>query len=120
MNENVGKFFSYLFYIRDKAHLTHLAQPDKSLATHKALEYLYDTLLAQTDSLIETYQGLHDIVEIETMPAKASNTPITMVQECLYYIRSNRGIFTDSPINNIIDEIEATLGKTLYLLRFVQ
>lgn len=114
-----GQFFGYLFMIRDKVHLTHLAQPDRTLAMHSALNDLYEGILDFTDQLIETYQGINNIVKIEIPGSTAEMNAFNLVRGCYDYIQANRGIFPESFLQNILDEISALIAKTLYKLRFV-
>ena len=114
-----GEFFGYLFCTRDALHLTHLAQPDKTLATHLALNDAYDGILDFIDDLVEKYQGIYGIVPIIIPETKASTNPLDLVMEKYKWIQEYRGIFTESWIQNIIDQIADLLAKTLYKLRFV-
>lgn len=115
-----GEFFGYLFCIRDEVHLTHLAQPDKSLATHLALNDLYDDILDHIDALVEKYQGIYGIVSITIPTTKASSTPLEMVTEKYKYIQEYRDIFKESWMQNIIDQIADLLATTMYKLKFVK
>ena len=116
----VSAFFVYMFYMRDVAHLTHLYQPDRTLATHKALNMFYDEILDLTDTLIETYQGVHGLIYTEIPKSAPTNTPIAFLKEAYEYIEKNRMVFPSTHIQNIIDEICALVSKTLFLLQFVQ
>lgn len=118
--DQISNFFSHLFYIRDVAHLTHLRQPDRSLATHEAMKLLYTEILDLADALIESYQGMNDIVPITIKESSYTNTPIAFIKESYYFIENNRNIFSTTHNQNIIDEICALLSKCAFLLRFVQ
>lgn len=115
-----AKFFGYLFSIRDMVHLTHLAQPDKSYATHKVLNDFYEGILDLTDDIVEAYQGLYGIVPITIPSTVASNNPLKMIQDCNTYVQQNRSIFKESFLQNIIDEMSQLIASTLFKLRFVQ
>lgn len=117
---SVGDFMGYLFCIRDEVHLTHLAQPDKSLATHEVLDDLYKEILGFIDSLVEKYQGIYGIVPITIPATKASTNPLEMVTEKYKYIQEYRSIFKESWMQNIIDQIADLLATTLYKLKFVK
>jgi hypothetical protein len=107
-------FFGVLFHSRDCMHLTHLQTT--SYAEHKALNKYYDGILDLTDSLIETYFGASGKrVSIKIPQSEYINAQAHLKQ--LYsYIESNRNIFEESHIQNIIDEICALINKTQYLL----
>lgn len=117
---NAGEFFGYLFSIRDIAHLTHLAQPDKSLATHKALNELYDEILDMIDGIVESYQGIYGIINITIPSTTSSKNIISTIEECYSYIDRNRSIFKESWIQNEIDNICKLLAEILYKLKFVK
>lgn len=107
-------FFGVLFHSRDCMHLTHLQTT--SYAEHTALSKYYDGILDLTDSLIETYFGsVGKRVSIKIPQSEYINAQAHLKQ--LYsYIESNRSIFEESHIQNIIDEICALINKTQYLL----
>ena len=107
-------FFGVLFHSRDCMHLTHLQTT--SYAEHKALNGYYDGILDLTDSLIETYFGASGKrVSIKIPQSEYINAQAHLKQ--LYsYIESNRSIFEESHLQNIIDEICALINKTQYLL----
>ena len=117
---SAGEFFGYLFSIRDIAHLTHLAQPDKSLATHKALNELYDEILDMIDGIVESYQGIYGIVSITIPATTSSKTPLQSVEGCYSYIEKNRSIFKESWIQNEIDNVCKLLAGVIYKLKFVK
>lgn len=107
-------FFGVLFHSRDCMHLTHLQT--LSFAEHKALNEYYDGVLDLTDKLIETYFGVvGKRVSIKIPQSEFINAQAHLKQ--LYsYIESNRNIFEESHLQNIIDEICALINKTQYLL----
>jgi hypothetical protein len=107
-------FFGVLFHSRDCMHLTHLQTT--SYAEHKALNKYYEGILDLTDNLIETYFGIAGKrVSIKIPQSEFINAQAHLKQ--LYsYIESNRGIFEESQLQNIVDEICALINKTQYLL----
>lgn len=115
----VPEFFGKLFSFRDQIHLTHLRQPDKKLSTHLALNDLYDELLGLIDEIIETYQGVYGIQNIE-IPMSKSGVPIDIVNSLYSMIQGNRSLFIESWIQNQLDELATITAKTLYKLKFVQ
>jgi hypothetical protein len=109
-------FFGVLFHSRDCMHLTHLQTT--SYAEHKALEGYYTELLDLTDSLIETYFGcIGKRLSIKIPQSEYINSQAHLKQ--IYsYIESNRSIFEESQLQNIVDEICTLIEKTQYLLTF--
>lgn len=110
---STSQFFSKLFQSRDTAHLTHLRV--RSYAQHVALNDYYDGLLGLIDDLIESYQGYYQIVNI-TIEASKATEPISHLKALNEFIETNRVIFKESCLQNIIDEIQALINKTLYKL----
>lgn len=113
-------FFGKLFQIRDVAHLTHLRQPNKSGWQHSALNTLYEDVLDQIDSLVEAYQGIYGLLDITIPESKSVQEPISFIQEMYSCIQKDRYLFTDSWIQNEIDNLCKLLAQTMYRLKFVQ
>lgn len=117
---NPGEFFGYLVQSRITIKLTHWSQPDRSDSTHSALDELYDSLDGLIDSIIEKYQGIYGITSITVPTSMSTNKPLEFVNSMYSYINTNRKLFTDSFIQNIIDELCAVIAKALYKLKFVK
>lgn len=117
---SVGEYFGYIFCSRDSAHLTHLYQPNKDIATHLALKDVYEDLTELVDALVEKYQGVHGLVKFSIPKTESYDDPLAMIQEKYDWIVEYRGIFKESWIQNIIDQIVDTLATALYKLKFVK
>lgn len=117
---SVEEYFAYIFCIGLSAHLTHLAQPDKTLATHLALKDVYEAMPDFADSLVEKYQGIYGLLSITIPEAKAYPNPLAMIEEKYKWIQEYRGIFKESWIQNIIDQVADALATALYKLKFVK
>ena len=59
------ELFGLLFKSVEDAHITHLVQPDKSYATHMALNTYYDAMPDILDTLIETYKVFYPLENIQ-------------------------------------------------------
>ena len=114
-----GDFFGKLFQLRDEIHLNHLRVTGPgSFATHSALNTFYSDVLDLIDGLIESYQGKYGIIEI-TIPSSKSGDSIKCLEELVKLTDggSAYSMFTETWIQNQIDEI-STLGyQTLYRLK---
>lgn len=108
-----GIFISQIFQSRDIIHISHLQT--KIFAEHKALNEYYEGILDLADKLTEAYFGKYGRCEISIPSSKYIN-PEAHLKQLTGYIESNRTIFKDSYIQNIIDEILHLGYKTLYLL----
>lgn len=114
-------FVGMLFLARDVTHSVHLNT--RSYSKHKALRSFYDNVIDLADTFAEAYQGRHGLIgPISLMSAKKTTNVIDFLQNQLEEIEENRYEFcdkTDSPIQNIIDEIVGLYLTTLYKLRFL-
>jgi hypothetical protein len=115
------KFMGELFLARDVAHSVHLNT--KSYAKHKALNKFYVGIIDLADSFAEAYQGRKGLIgPISLMSARKNGNIIEFLQDSLAEIekmRYNVVDKTDSPLQNIIDEIISLYLSTLYKLRFL-
>jgi len=110
-----------LFLARDVTHSVHLNT--RSYSKHKALRGFYDNIVDLADKFAEAYQGRHGLIgPISLMSAKKTNNVIEFltdsmseIEKCRYEICDK----TDTPIQNIIDEIIGLYLSTIYRLRFL-
>ena len=114
-------FVGMLFLARDVAHSVHLNT--RSYAKHVALNTFYDEIVDFADKFAEAYQGRHGLIgPISLMNAgKTSNILEFMqdqadeIEKCRYEVCDK----SDTPIQNIIDEIVGLYLSTLYKLKFL-
>jgi chloramphenicol O-acetyltransferase len=116
-----NEFVGILFLARDVAHSVHLNT--RSFSKHSALNSFYDDLVDLTDKFAEAYQGRHGLIgPIALLSAKKTGNITEFLQDQLEEIESVRYDVcekTDSPIQNIIDEIIGLYLSTLYKLKFL-
>jgi len=114
-------FVGTLFLARDVAHSVHLNT--RSFAKHSALNTFYDEIIELADKFAEAYQGRHGLIgPISLMSGKKTNNIIDFLKESLKEIEDCRYEVcekTDTPIQNIIDEIVGLYLSTLYKLQFL-
>jgi hypothetical protein len=116
-----SQFVGHLFLSRDVAHSTHLNT--RSFSKHMALNTFYDEIIDLADKFAEAYQGRHGLIGPISIPAAKKTTNIieflqaamAEVEEARYEICQK----TDTPIQNIIDEIVGLYLSTLYRLKFL-
>ena len=118
MDKGVSEFMGYLLSTVASAHITHTYQKDRALSTHLALSDYYTGLDDLADNFIECYQGLYGQVDF-MVEGKRFDNPESCIKECYDYVEKTRGIFKESFLQNIIDEIQELHAKTLYKLKFV-
>ena len=114
-------FVGTLFLARDVAHSVHLNT--RSFAKHMALNEFYDNIVDLADKFAEAYQGRHGMIgPITLMSAKKTGNILEFMQDSLADIEKMRYEVcdkSDSPLQNIIDEIVGQYLSTLYKLKFL-
>ena len=118
---NAAQFVGHLFLSRDVAHSVHLNT--RSFAKHSALNTFYDEIVDLADKFAEAYQGRHGLIGPIAIPASKKTTNIIeFLQGQVDEIEKGRYDVcerTDTPIQNIIDEIVGLHLSTLYKLKFL-
>ena len=114
-------FVGTLFLARDVAHSVHLNT--RSFAKHSALNEFYDEIVELADKFTEAYQGRHGLIgPIILMSAKKTTNIVEFLEDSMADIEKMRFEVcekTDTPIQNIIDEIVGLYLSTLYKLKFL-
>lgn len=114
-------FVGTLFLARDVAHSVHLNT--RSFAKHSALNEFYDEIVGLADKFAEAYQGRHGLIgPISLMSAKKTSNIVEFLEESMADIEKMRFDVcekTDTPLQNIIDEIVGLYLTTLYKLKFL-
>lgn len=116
-----AKFVGALFLARDVAHSVHLNT--RSFSKHSALNEFYDNIVDLADKFAEAYQGRHGLIgPITLQSAKKTTNILEFLQDSLAEVEKMRYDVcekTDTPIQNIIDEIVGQYLSTIYKLRFL-
>lgn len=111
----------HLFLARDVTHVMHLNT--KSYAQHKALNEFYSGIVDLADTFAEAYQGRKGLLGvIPLQAAKKTSNIVAFLEDSMSTIEDNRYDIadkTDSPLQNIIDEIISLYLSTLYKLKFL-
>lgn len=118
---NASQFVGQLFLGRNVAHSVHLNT--RSYSKHKALGHFYEDVIELADKFAEAYQGRHGLIGPIAIPASKKTTNIVEflqeqvaeIEKCRYDVCEK----TDTPIQNIIDEIVGLYLSTIYKLRFL-
>lgn len=114
-------FVGTLFLARDVAHSVHLNT--RSFAKHSALNEFYDGIVDLADKFAEAYQGRHGLIgPISLMSAKKTTNIVEFLEDSMADIEKMRFEVvekTDTPLQNIIDEIVGLYLSTLYKLKFL-
>jgi DNA-binding ferritin-like protein len=95
----------------------------RSFSKHSALNEFYDEVIELADKFAEAYQGRHGLIgPISLMSAKKTTNIIEFLEDSMADIEKMRYEVcdkTDTPIQNIIDEIIGVYLSTLYKLKFL-
>jgi len=114
-------FVGTLFLARDVTHSVHLNT--RSFSKHMALNEFYDNIVELADKFAEAYQGRHGLIgPISLMSAKKTSNVIEFLEDSLADIEKMRYDVvdkSDTPLQNIIDEIVGQYLSTLYKLKFL-
>lgn len=115
-----------LFMSREFAHRKHLAVTGPgSYAAHSALGGFYDDIVDKADSIAEAYQGMYGLMdEIPYRAPPAGKKSIAAIASTLEAhmnkieeMRYSACDKDDTPIQNLIDEAQATYLSVIYKLR---
>jgi DNA-binding ferritin-like protein len=114
-------FVGTLFLARDVTHSVHLNT--RSFSKHSALNEFYDNIIELADKFAEAYQGRHGLIgPISLMNAKKTGNVIEFLEDSLADVEKMRYEVvdkSDTPLQNIIDEIVGQYLSTLYKLKFL-
>lgn len=108
-----------MFKARNDAHITHLMQPDKTLALHTAMEKFYDGIIDIADGLIESSMGLYPVTDIVVAESCKIANPVNYFKGLYDKIESLRKGVKESFLQSQIDTIQEELAHTLYRLNYI-
>ena len=118
---NASQLVGHLFLSRNVAHSVHLNT--RSFSKHMALQTFYDEIIDLADKFAEAFQGRHGLIGPIAVPAaKKTTNIIDFLQDAVNEVEKARYEVcekTDTPIQNIIDEIVGLYLSTLYKLKFL-
>lgn len=112
-----SKFIGRVFELRDITHKEHLKTD--SYAKHKALNELYDQLIDQIDTFVESYQGKYGIVEFAIGSINVIDY-MEYIEEFAKYTELARTVFKDDYLKNQIDEMTSVIYSTIYKLKYLK
>jgi hypothetical protein len=113
----VRELIMTLLHSVTNTHVLHLQT--SSYSEHKALEEYYTKIDKLVDSLVETYQGSHEI--LKNYPMHNTFRQGTSARRYMTYLRGEvnrkRSLFPGTELQNILDEIVELINSTLYKLK---
>ncbi len=116
--ETRGTIPALLFKARTDAHLTHLRQKDKTLATHNAMSIFYDSVGDLIDTYIETSMGIDDSFTLEEVDeSEVIANPLSYFKNLYNIILAERVSIKEPFLLNQIDEMTQLIAHTLYRIK---
>lgn len=124
-HEKAGLVLATLFLARDLAHREHLATKGPgAFAKHEALGEFYTGIIDLADTLAEGYMGRFDVdLDIPLLANESQDDIVDTLTAQVEWIRENRRAAIaseETPLHNIVDEIELRYYRTLFKLRRLQ
>ena len=114
----VADFISILRNSSPQVHIFH--NQTRIYSEHTALGMYYDDVLDLIDRLTETYTALYGEIEGYTsMPYRdyvSKDETVNYFKALYQYVQTNRVIFKESFLQNIIDELSELLAQTMFRL----
>jgi hypothetical protein len=124
MKNTIGMLVATLFLARDLAHREHLkATGPGSFAAHSALGDFYTSVVKLADTLTETYQGRFErLIDIPLLANDTQGSILDTLRAQREWIREARYDAVpqeETPLHNIIDEVESLYCSIIYKLKFL-
>ena len=107
-----------LFKAKTDAHLTHLKQKDKTLATHNAMSIFYEGIGDLVDTYVETSMGIDDTFCLDEVPeSMVIANPLTYFKNLYNAISVAREAIKESFLQSQIDLMQELVAHTLYRIK---
>ena len=107
-----------LMKARTDAHLTHLKQKDKTLATHNAMSMFYEGIEELIDTYVETSMGIDDSFCLDEVPeSEPIESPLKYFKDLYNSLQAERVNIKESFLQNQIDEMGQLIAHTLYRIK---
>jgi hypothetical protein len=107
-----------LMKAKTDAHLTHLKQKDKTLATHNAMSIFYEGIGDLIDTYVETSMGIDDTFCLDEVPESMVITnPLVYFKNLYNAISVAREVVKESFLQSQIDLMQELIAHTLYRIK---
>ena len=106
-----------MFATRNIAHISHWKT--KKCAEHIALGDFYEEVITLLDDVVECYQGMFGLIDIEECPQCDTEDILDVMLSDLLFISSNREKLSKKhpALDNKLQEMEALYMRTIYKLK---
>jgi hypothetical protein len=119
---NPGELVARCFAARTAAHIAHLRT--RSYSAHMALNEFYDAIVELADAFAETYQGHFGPIDDfpNLTPPDIHTDSVKTIRELSEWATKNRNSLANgrTDLGNIIDEVTAQCGRSLYKLTMLK
>jgi hypothetical protein len=113
-----SEFISVLRNSSPQVHIFH--NQTQIYSEHVALGGYYDDVLDIIDRITETYTALYgEITGYKSAPYRdytSKEETLTYFKTLYSYVQKNRTVFTDSFLQNIVDELSELIAQTIFRL----
>jgi hypothetical protein len=107
-----------LMKAKTDAHLTHLKQKDKTLATHNAMSIFYEEIGDLIDTYVETSMGIDDTFCLDEVPeSMVIANPLAYFKNLYNTISAERESIKEAFIQSQIDLMQELVAHTLYRIK---
>jgi hypothetical protein len=107
-----------LMKAKTDAHLTHLKQKDKTLATHNAMSIFYEGIGDLIDTYVETSMGIDDTFCLDEVPeSMVIANPLVYFKNLYNAISVAREVVKESFLQSQIDLMQELIAHTLYRIK---
>jgi hypothetical protein len=107
-----------LMKAKTDAHLTHLKQKDKTLATHNAMSIFYEGIGDLIDTYVETSMGIDDTFCLDEVPeSMVIANPLAYFKSLYNAISASREVVKESFLQSQIDLMQELVAHTLYRIK---
>ncbi len=107
-----------LMKARTDAHLTHLKQKDKTLATHNAMSMFYEGIEGLVDTYVETSMGIDDTFCLDEVPeSEPIENPLKYFKDLYNSLQTERVNIKETFLQNQIDTMQELIAHTLYRIK---
>lgn len=122
MSASAGELIARVFAARTATHIAHLRT--RSYAAHVALNEFYDAIVDLADSFAEVYQGHLGPIDVfpNLAPPTVRTDSVQVIRDLCEWITSNRAALSKgrNDLGNILDELTAQCGRSLYKLSMLK
>ena len=114
--DNAATFVAVLLHSSTNTHFMHLQTT--SYARHKALNKYYENIIDLADKWAESYQGTYEVIDKYPSDFHLARDPVAYIEKIKDFVDTIRKVLpTDTPLQNIVDEICELIDSTLYKLK---